>query len=553
MNLFSLLAKRAPNKVFFSILVGMLSGTVYSLLIPLIMASLDGIDGAGHVELLGLDIANPVMALVFLGAVLFIWATRTWVDITMTQVSMAATSALRVELYYRIAQAPLAAIEKIGLPRLITAISGEMPAVVSGAQTAQTMLIDMVTLFGMLGFLAYVNVAVFWFVLKGIVFGVLSYQLIFVFANRYFFRAAQVNDSLQRSVHGLMHGFKELKLSDEKRRSYFEQGLLENERALLEAQRPGSVIHSSAANYGLMLNFMFLGAIAFIFVSTHALSAQNLSSIMMVMLYISMPIGSVTSKIPGLAVARIAIGRLNALLDELPQESLAAGLAPVEPWRSVRFDQVAYAHAGQDGQGGFALGPIDLEFRKGEITFIVGGNGSGKSTLSKLLTLHYHATAGAIHFGGVRITGANMNSYRQDISAIYADYHLFDRILAANGEPARVEHYLKQLGLEGKVSYRDGRFSTLALSDGQRRRMALVAAFMEDRELYLFDEWAADQDPSFKEIFYREILPSLKARDKAVVVISHDDRYFDVADRLVHMSEGQVKSVRQAAPQARLA
>ncbi|MDO8052398.1 cyclic peptide export ABC transporter [Janthinobacterium sp. SUN211] len=554
MNLFSLLAKNAPNKVFFSIIVGILSGVVYSLLIPLVMASLDGGDalegaGSGRALWFGMEITNPSMALIFTAALLFIWASRTWVDITMTRVSMAATSELRIQMYYRIAHAPLAAIEKIGLPRLVTAIASDMPAVVTGAQTAQTMLIDMVTLIGMLSFLAYVHTAVFWFVLKCIIFGVLSYQLIFVFADRYFFRVAKINDSLQRSVHGLMHGFKELKLSDDKRHAYFKQALLATESELLAAQRPGNNIHSAAANYGLMLNFLFLGSIAFIFVSYHSLSAQSLSSIMMVMLYISMPIGSVTSKIPGFTYAKVAIGRVNALLAELPQEPVAQEAYQARAWDSVRFEHVVYEHEGEEGAG-FAVGPINLEFCKGEITFIVGGNGSGKSTLSKLLTLHYHASGGAIYFGGQRITNENMNSYRQSICAIYSDYYLFDRILAAGHDQdkeEKVEYYLKQLGLDKKVNYHDGRFSTLSLSDGQRRRMALVAAFVEDRELYLFDEWAADQDPSFKDIFYREILPSLKAKGKAVVVISHDDRYFDVADKLIVMCEGQLQSSNRPA------
>jgi putative ATP-binding cassette transporter len=558
MNLLSLLARRAPNKVFSSILLGVLSGVVYSLLIPLITASLDDVgtmDGADpvHAVWFGMEVSNPGLALLFMAALLFIWVTRTWVDVTMTRVAMAATSDLRIEMYHRIAKAPLAAVERIGLSRLVTAISIDMPAVVTGAQTAQTMLIDLVTLLGMLSFLAYVHVGVFWFVLKCIVFGVLTYRLIFVFADRYFFRAAKVNDALQRSVHGLMHGFKELKLSDEKRREYFEKILLANESELLAVQRPGNMIHSAAANYGLMLNFLFLGAIAFIFVSYHALSPQHLSSIMMVMLYISMPIGSLTSKIPEFTFAKVAIGRVNAVLAELPQEALQQNAGQVKPWSSIRFENIVYEHAGDDGAVGFKVGPLDLEFCKNEITFIVGGNGSGKSTLSKLLTLHYHASNGSIYFGDERVTSVNMNTYRQSISAIYSDYHLFDRILASGRDQARVEQYLAQLDLDKKVNYQNGQFSTLSLSDGQRRRMALVAAFMEDRDLYLFDEWAADQDPSFKKIFYREILPSLKARGKAVVVISHDDRYFDVADKLIVMCEGEVASVEVVSQSAKVA
>jgi putative ATP-binding cassette transporter len=68
----------------------------------------------------------------------------------------------------------------------------------------------------------------------------------------------------------------------------------------------------------------------------------------------------------------------------------------------------------------------------------------------------------------------------------------------------------------------------------------LLVSILDDKELYLFDEWAADQDPIFKDFFYHEFLPLLKDKGKAVVVISHDDRYFSLADRLLVMENGRL-------------
>jgi putative ATP-binding cassette transporter len=186
---------------------------------------------------------------------------------------------------------------------------------------------------------------------------------------------------------------------------------------------------------------------------------------------------------------------------------------------------------------------VDLTIRKGEITFIVGGNGSGKSTLSKLITLHYRATGGAIRFGDQDVSDNTIGALRQQIGAIYSDYYLFDRVLGLKDRDDlddTVQHYLKALQLDHKVHFRDGAFSTLSLSDGQRRRMALLVAILDDKELYLFDEWAADQDPSFKAVFYNGILPALRQRGKAVVTISHDDRYFNVADQVIVLEEGRI-------------
>lgn len=558
MNLYSLLARRSPNKVFIALIVGILAGMVYSMLVPLLLGSFDAQDGAdpdrgAGVRVFGLEVSNPRAALVFALAVLFMWAARTWVEITMMGVSMSATHDLRVQMYYRVAHAPLAAIERVGLSRIVTSLSVDMPAIVTGSQLGQAIAIDLVTLVGMLGFLAYLNVDVFWFVLAGIVVCVLTYQVIFHFADRYYQRVARINDVLQKAFHGMMLGFKELKLSDEKRREYFEQVLLSAERDMLAAHRPAILLYSAASNFGMLVNFLLLGSVAFIFVSYHALDAKELTNIVLMMMYLSVPIFSVTSKVAMLTQARVAMKRVNELLTALPQEAVRTEPGNTRAWNSVRFEDVTYEHDDSAGNRAFTVGPIDLEFRKGAITFVVGGNGSGKSTLSKLLTLHYHRSGGTIWFGDDRVTRENMNSYRQCIFAIYSDYHLFDRILTPNREQAEVEHYLRKLGLDRKVSYRDGKFSTLSLSDGQRRRMALVVAFLEDKELYLFDEWAADQDPGFKEVFYREILPSLRAKGKAVVVISHDNRYFDAADRLIVMCEGQVQSVREGpAPQRQL-
>ena len=67
----------------------------------------------------------------------------------------------------------------------------------------------------------------------------------------------------------------------------------------------------------------------------------------------------------------------------------------------------------------------------------------------------------------------------------------------------------------------------------------LLTAYLEDRAVYVFDEWASDQDPIFKELFYLHILKRLKERQKAVVVVSHDDRYFSAADRIVRLDSGK--------------
>ncbi|NNH75732.1 ATP-binding cassette domain-containing protein [Nocardia uniformis] len=199
---------------------------------------------------------------------------------------------------------------------------------------------------------------------------------------------------------------------------------------------------------------------------------------------------------------------------------------------------------GPDGEngGGFSLGPVDLTFEPGQITFIVGGNGSGKSTLAKLITGLYVPRTGFLELNGEQINHENIEWFRQNNSAIFTDFHLFEDYLGFDrpGIDDEVQHYLEELQIAHKVTVRDGRLSTIDLSQGQRKRLALLTALLEDRAIYLFDEWAADQEPKFRDVFYREILAKLKERGKTVIVITHDDRYFDLADQLVKLDFGEV-------------
>jgi putative pyoverdin transport system ATP-binding/permease protein len=194
---------------------------------------------------------------------------------------------------------------------------------------------------------------------------------------------------------------------------------------------------------------------------------------------------------------------------------------------------------------GFLLGPIDLEMRSGELIFIVGSNGSGKSTLAKLMTGLYPPQSGEIYLNGTPITATNVEWYRQHFATTFADVHLFDSYLGFDERhiDREVGKYLKEFQLDRKVSVKNGVLSTTNLSQGQRKRLALLTAFLEDRPIYLFDEWASDQDPAFREMFYEQILIQLKERGKLVIVITHDDRYFHLADRLLKLNYGRVEVV----------
>lgn len=554
MKLFDLFIQRAPNRIFLSILLGALSGICYSLLIPLVQVGINGLGDAAtdsdKAVFLGFEIYQYKLALLFFGICLFVLITRSISQVSLMRVAMDVTTELRKTLYEQIARAPIADLERIGSSKLIATITTDVGRIVFGARALPDLLISAVTIVGMLGFMAYLNYSVFVFVMQAIVFGVITYQVPVFIANKYFQRSRQRIDLLQEAMQGLIAGAKELKLDADKRERYFADVLMANEYAVLEADKAGNTVIRLAANYGDMISFFVIGVIAYVFINYHAITASEMTGVVMAMLYVTTPIALVINTVPAVVMAKISLNKVNSIMRSIPAESYPADTSEPPAWTELRVRDLCYQHGGSKDEAGFRVGPIDLDIRRGEVTFIVGGNGSGKSTLSKLLTLHYAASSGDILFGDHLLTNANFASYRQRICSIYSDYYLFDRLLCAPKpeEEARIKEYMALLKLEDKLVVEARTFSTTALSDGQRKRLALLAALIEDKDLYLFDEWAADQDPSFKEVFYRQIIHELKARGKAVIVISHDDRFFEEADRLIYMEQGQVRESVDTSP-----
>ena len=264
-------------------------------------------------------------------------------------------------------------------------------------------------------------------------------------------------------------------------------------------------------------------------------------------LFLVGPVGSL------MASARDVVSGLGSLrhLRALGASFLPAASAPRSPdpsrfrgWQRIELRGVEYRYRGEDGE--FSLGPVDLELRRGELLLVVGGNGSGKSTLVLLLSGILAPSAGEILVDGQRFAGEALDDYRQLFTGIFADYRLFEHVIDRRGrapEQDAVDALLHKLGLRGKVGVIDGRFSTLELSQGQKKRLALAQGCIEDSDIYVLDEWAADQDAEFRRHFYRELLPELQAGGKTLVVVTHDDRYFAVADRLMKLEYGRVVAV----------
>jgi putative ATP-binding cassette transporter len=270
------------------------------------------------------------------------------------------------------------------------------------------------------------------------------------------------------------------------------------------------------------------------------------------MLYLRSPVEQVVGILPSIARAKVAFLRISDLSSELqnsePDLHLARPSSRVFLNNEIELKGVQYSFRSSSESVGFMIGPVDLRLRKGEMVFIVGDNGSGKTTLIKLLLGIYPPEKGEVLLDGLCITEENRDDYRQLFTTIFSDFYLFEE-LVVDFDNSRLSEtaaeYLRRLEIADLVQIKNGLFSTLAVSTGQRKRLALVHAYLEQRPVIVFDEWAADQDPSFRHLFYTQLLPELRDRGHLVIAITHDDRYFYVADRVVQILAGKIVEDRR--------
>ncbi|MCY1416535.1 ABC transporter ATP-binding/permease protein YojI [compost metagenome] len=277
-----------------------------------------------------------------------------------------------------------------------------------------------------------------------------------------------------------------------------------------------------------------------------------ISGFVLVLLYMKGPLESLIANLPIISRAQIAFRRIADLSERFsspePHLLLEDAGKPAVALQQLELRNVEYAYPTVEGSQPFTLGPVNLRIEPGEILFIVGENGCGKTSLIKLLLGLYTPQRGEVRLNGKAVGAQGLDDYRQLFTTVFADYHLFDDLPEhEHNLPSDATRYLERLEIAHKVSVRDGAFTTTDLSTGQRKRLALVNAWLDGRPVLVFDEWAADQDPTFRRVFYTELLPDLKRLGKTIIVISHDDRYFDVADQLIRMNAGRVVTEKAVA------
>jgi putative pyoverdin transport system ATP-binding/permease protein len=537
MNLIEFLLKAAWMSVVAAAITGSISGMGSAASIALINRSISQITPV-HPQ------APAELLWGFLGLVIVVLITNLISQFLLVQLAQDAIYKLRLRISGWILASPLRHLEELGANRLLTTLTEDIQAISSAVFSVPTLCVNAAIIMASLVYLGWLSM---WVLLGTLSFMALSISLVQVLINqaiRLFTAAREENDSLMQHFQAITNGIKELKLHSQRREDFLQEDLQTTAGALRNYRIGSQRAIALSSGVGELSFFVLLGLLVYGLPQIQTVSAELLSGYVLTISYLMRPIGNTLAILPTLSQAGVALRKIDTLGLSLASraETLARTNTKPQAFKQIDIRQATHSYQLAGAENTFTLGPIDLTLYPGELVFIVGGNGSGKSTLAKLLTGLYVPDTGEIWLDDTLVDDRQRELYRQLFSTVFADFYLFDRMVGLRlaDVDAQAKTYLDQLQLSHKVAVQDGKLSTTALSQGQRKRLALLTAYLEDRPIYLFDEWAADQDPFFREIFYQQLLPELKQRGKAILVISHDDRYFHLADRLLKLDYGKI-------------
>ncbi|MDP1665568.1 MAG: cyclic peptide export ABC transporter [Methylobacter sp.] len=452
---------------------------------------------------------------------------------------------LRIHISRLILAAPYPYLQKLGKSALLANLTEDIAAIANASQLLPVVCINFVVVAGSMAYLSWLS----WqlaLVLGGVIaFGVLSSSLFREWPKEAVFKAREEYDVLSSDFRALTEGIRELKLHRQRSDAFMAQSLAVSAETYSRYSFRGAVAYLWVNQWAQLLYYLAIGVILYVFPAWQAIDREVIGGYALVFLFMMTPLTLLTTSLPIFSGAKVSLQKVGQLGDQLKRQTVPVDVPDKKTevcamFSGLSLQGVTHSFHREKENRNFILGPVDLDFKPGELVFLIGGNGSGKTTLAMLLIGLYMPEQGLIRWNGKVVDDCNRDDYLQNFSVIFSDFYLFDELYGVDNQNALVDDYLQRLHLHHKVRVENGRFSSVNLSQGQRKRLALLVAYLEDRPFYVFDEWAADQDPEFKHLFYTELLPALKARGKTVLIISHDDRYFYLADRCIKLEEGRI-------------
>lgn len=450
---------------------------------------------------------------------------------------------LRVQLSTKILNAKYSEVEK-NKERLLPMLTHDISTISVAINRFPGIVTGLTTVIGLFIYMIWLSPILFGFtiVVFGLTFIIVSFTLPLL--KKYTHQARMKWDEVFVELEAVVKGIKELSLNQKLKHTFLDDQLTKKSAQEKDLKVKESVVNSLLSRMTDVMLLFGIVILIFVIYTTQIVEFDLLGEFLLISLFTVSPLSSATGFLGNIKAIEVALNNIEQMglklvvntrnIHKLDSDTSKPGV--------IELKGTTYTYYNDTEDDQFLLGPINLKIQPNEVIFIVGGNGSGKTTLSKLLLGLYTPQDGYIAYNGEKIDTENLNGYRDEFKAIFDDSYLFDKLLAKSDELS--EDYAKELikafRIDRKVSIVNGAFSTTRLSQGQTHRLRLISAIMEDANIYLFDEWAANQDPSFKKIFYQEIIPDLKRRGKTVIAITHDELFFDCADRVIKLRNGNL-------------
>jgi putative ATP-binding cassette transporter len=340
-----------------------------------------------------------------------------------------------------------------------------------------------------------------------------------------------------------INGFKEVKMNSKRARD-ITADMVNQSLAASNLKIDSLVGITNFFNYLQTLMYVVVGTLIFILPMLADNFSQSVIAASTAGIFLVGQLSGLIQTLPALSEANASAKSLLLLEEEL-SETAAQSIAnlqtfKIDKFKSISVQEITYQHD-NNALSAFILGPISYEFLAGKVYFIRGDNGSGKTTFMRILTGLYMPSQGSIFVNGELVNQPASSSYRDLFSVVFSDFYLFKKMYGLfNVEEENILNWQKVLEIENKFSINNGEFSNIELSTGQRKRVALLVTLLENKEIIILDEWAADQDPVFRKYFYKVILPKLKMLGKTIIAITHDDQYFNTADCVLFFKNGKL-------------
>lgn len=440
----------------------------------------------------------------------------------------------------QILDTPLLKVAKVGKARILASLGSDVRNISFGLLRLPDFLQSSILILCTSAYLCYLSPQIFtlcaiWII---VVFTINNFLMMKVYA--YFRKARENDDALQNNYQNILDGHKELLINRYRAKLYYEDEFESNARSKKKNSTLGNLFNNLSSNFTNVALLALVGVEFYLALEFKWASVAEATTIALSILFLRTPLVSMIGSFPTLLLAKIALDKIAKLeLDDYKEHFEKTNF--IKDWGQISFKNTSFSY-----DDNFHLNPVNLDLKKGELIFLIGKNGSGKSTFCMLLTGLFKPSEGEIFVDDIKIDDDNLDIYRSLVSAVFSDFHLFTKTLAKEkfADEEKIASWLEFLELKGKTRVEDHELVLTKLSTGQKKRLAMLIALLEERDILVLDEWAADQDPVFRRFFYKKLLPLLKEQGKTIFAITHDDAYFDSADRIFLAEGGNISELK---------